>query len=175
MVKGVVKIEHDVFHFPPARRGELSDFYKPHDEVSHEPGGPSLTRQDFAEECDINAIMERYQHTGVLPAGGEPFYYDFTTLPTTMMESMDVMRQATDAFMTLPAKVRREFDNDPAEFVDFASNPDNVEQMREWGLAEPKKALPVPQEPAPAAPSQLPASPAPAPGPASAGPAQSST
>ena len=27
---------------------------------------PSLTKQSFASECDINTIMARYEHTGVL-------------------------------------------------------------------------------------------------------------
>lgn len=168
--KGVVRIESPVFHFPRYADNGLSDHYKPHLAVDHGPGGPSLTRQEFAEECDVNTIMERYEHTGVLPAGGEAFYYDFTSLPTSMMESMDVMRNATEAFMTLPAKVRREFENDAASFVDFASDPENLPQMRTWGLApeapvEPPKAAPaVPMtDLVPVKPS---ASPSPAPAPA---------
>jgi hypothetical protein len=70
-------------------------------------------------------------------AAGEPVYYDFTEMPDTLLGYMQLMEQADNAFMTLPASVRREFDNDAAAFVDFASDPSNLEQMRDWGLAPP--------------------------------------
>jgi len=147
-MRGVVKISSDVFHFPKEPDNGLNNFYVPHRNVSQPPGGPSLTRQEYKEECDINEIMARFETTGVLPAGGESFYYDFTTLPETMMDSMLLMGQATEAFMSLPASVRREFDNDAAQFVDFASDPENLPQMRTWGLApelpkEPVKPPPM--------------------------------
>lgn len=133
--------------------------------------GPSLTRQEFAEECDINTIMARYETTGQLPInnGAEPRYVDFTAFPDDLMGTMSQLSQATDAFMTLPAKVRREFDNDPHMFVDFASDPSNIDQLREWGLAKP---LPEPDfKPIAAAPTAAPGAPigASAPPPASAG------
>lgn len=167
--RGVFKIESEVFHFPVVEnKTGLSDFHKPHAAFDMPSGGPSLARQEFKEECDINEIMARYEATGVLPnVVGEPFYYDFTTVPLTMMDSMDMMRAASDAFMTLPAKVRKEFDNDAAAFVDFASLPENLDQMREWGLA-PKKEAPVA---APAATGAPPAAPVGAPVAAPAQPA----
>lgn len=159
---GVVKIESEVFHFQkPENPSGLSDFYKPRAVVLHPTGGPSVTRQEFAQECDVNEIMERFAATGVLPNVGEPFYYDFTSLPPTMQDAMEVMRKAGDAFMTLNAKVRREFDNDAAQWADFASDPDNLDQMRAWGLAPPAPA----PEPQPAPPAGV-LTPQPSPGPA---------
>ena len=38
------------------------------------------------------------------------------------------------AFDDLPAKVRREFDNDPFKFLEFVEDPENVERMAELGL-----------------------------------------
>lgn len=163
MSRGLHKIESEVFHFPKAEPNGLSDFYKPHAAVDHPAGGSSLTRQDMAEECDINVIMSKYENTGVLPAVvGDPFYADFTSVPMDMQGAMEQLRLAQDAFMTLPARVRREFDNDPAVFVDFASKGENLDTLREWGLAKPK-----PPEP----PSGAPGGPAggPAPAPASPG------
>jgi phage internal scaffolding protein len=106
---------------------------------------PSLTRQEFAEECDINTIMQRYEATGIVSHvnHAEPVFLD-TTLYPGMQGSLDAFREAGRAFNALPAKVRREFDNDPAKFVEFAVDPANVERMREWGLAAPK---PAPVEP----------------------------
>ncbi|AXH74939.1 MAG: internal scaffolding protein [Microviridae sp.] len=104
---------------------------------------PSLTRQEFAEDCDINVIMARYENTGVIShtSPRAPMYIDLTDVPD-FRAAMDMMIDAEKAFMSLPAKVRKEFDNDARSFVDFAQDPENLDQMRSWGLAPP-----APQEP----------------------------
>lgn len=110
------------------------------------PGGPSLTRQEFAEECDINNIMQRYDAyiSDPMRSVREPVYYDFTAMPDSLMGAMEVLHRGEEAFFRLPAVVRKEFDNDPARFVDYAADPSNVKQMREWGLAAPEKLPDVP-------------------------------
>ncbi|QCQ84594.1 internal scaffolding protein [Blackfly microvirus SF02] len=122
---------------------------------------PSLTRQEFKDECDINIFMDRYQKGVIgMPAPREPLYVDLTSAPRDLMEAHDIMMAATRSFMSLPAVVRREFDNDAFKFVDFAANPENVAKMREWGLAEPEKVAQAPVEvrvvPDPAAPAAPP-------------------
>ncbi|UDN67800.1 internal scaffolding protein [robinz microvirus RP_131] len=105
---------------------------------------PSLTRQEFLEECDINSLMKRYDMhvTGgpgnLLPQN--PTYIDFTEIPDNLMDYMQRIDDATKSFMSLPAPIRREFDNSAYAFVDFASDPTNLDQMRSWGLAPPAKA-----------------------------------
>lgn len=102
-------------------------------------GTLSLTRQEFADECDINNIMSKYQQVGVVshinPAA--PLYVDYSDAPD-LVTALNMLRDADDQFMQLPAKVRREFDNDPVKFVEFASNEENIDKMREWGLAPPE-------------------------------------
>lgn len=119
---------------------------------------PSLTRQEFSDECDINVIMAQYEKTGVVShvSQRQPMYIDYTALPLDLAEFMAQMQNAETAFMSLPAKVRKEFDNDPVKFVDFAADPENLDQMREWGLAPPAK---------PEAPEAPPADPTPDPTP----------
>lgn len=140
--------------------------------------GPSLTRQEFAEECDINSIMARYD-THVIGGPGnlphmQPQYADFTMVPATLLEYMTFMDSAEAAFMSLPAQVRKEFDNSPHMFVEFASDPENISQMRTWGLAPPALAEPV-QAPTPApAPAGAPTPPQ-APTAPGAGPTHGST
>ncbi|AXH76017.1 MAG: internal scaffolding protein [Microviridae sp.] len=120
--------------------------------------GPSLTRQEFAEECDINSLMARYD-THVIGGPGnlppaQPIYFDFADAPQTLMEYMQFQKDAEEQFMRLPAVVRKEFDNSALEFVAFATDPGNVDQMVSWGLAAPK---PKPQEAPPAAVASSPA------------------
>jgi len=153
------------FFFDEAKTSEsLRDFYKTSgrrdDLDSFEP---SLTRQEFADECDINTIMARYEAGGVISHvnRAEPVYLDTTDYPG-LQASMDLFREAARSFNALPAKVRREFDNDPQKFVDFAADPENLPRMRDWGLAAPEKAPPEPilvrsVDPAPLAPAPEPA------------------
>lgn len=104
---------------------------------------PGMCRQEFMEECDVNAIMARYEKAGGSwppPMPGEPMYYDFTSVPGNLMDAMQQMYDAEDAFMRLSATVRKEFDNDPLRFVEYAADRANLEQLRKWGLAEPEKA-----------------------------------
>ena len=105
------------------------------------------TKQEFAEECDLNVLMRRYEKTGVLPSGrmSPPRYVDAFDLPS-YQESMQIMADAERAFMALPARIRGEFDNDPEKFVAFAQDENNVEKLREWGLAKPVEAAPEPVE-----------------------------
>jgi phage internal scaffolding protein len=106
---------------------------------------PSLTRQEFADDCDINNLMAKYEKTGVINHfnSGTPQFVDYSALPD-LQNSLTVLADARAAFMQLPAHIRRDFDNDPVEFVNFASDKTNLNQLREWGLAPP-----LPSEPAP--------------------------
>lgn len=126
------------------------------------PGGPSMTRQEFAEECDINAIMRRYETTGVLPANvATPLYVDWSSIPDDLMGALEASREAEAAFMTLPAVVRKQFENNAVAFADFASDPANLDQVRAWGLAPPADPPPAaaPGPPAAAPPGSPPAGP----------------
>lgn len=143
---------------PVAYRLPTHDFYKPHDQCGMSEWPPSLTRQEFAEECDINEIMARYQVTDMSALNapvGPPTYVDFVNMPNNLQDAMEQVFTAEREFMRLPANVRREFDNDPVKFVAFASDHANLDQMRDWGLA------PQPQEAADlgSAPQAPPASP----------------
>nr|AVQ10275.1 minor capsid protein [Gokushovirinae environmental samples] len=107
---------------------------------------PSMTRQEMSDDCDINVIMKRYERTGMLPfnATQPPAYLDLTMTPPDLMTAMNLMNNAESAFMSLPANVRKEFDNDPMRFVEFASDAQNIERMREFGLAPPAPVEPAP-------------------------------
>lgn len=116
----------------------------PHERVRTPVGKVSMTRQEFAADSDINVLMARYEKTGVWPLshpGREPKYLDLSDVPD-FHSAMQLVIEAQEAFMLLPAAARREFDNDAGKFVAFAEDPANLERMREWGLAPPAPEVP---------------------------------
>jgi phage internal scaffolding protein len=108
---------------------------------------PSLTRQEFADECDINKLMAQFEKTGIFPQtnNAQPRYLDVSDVPD-LQEAHRILNEATASFMSLPATVRRDFDNDPIKFISFAENSDNLPKLREWGLAPPPPIDPPPQK-----------------------------
>lgn len=93
-----------------------------------------LTQQSFKDDCDINVIVRRFGVTGQLPQSVRvPSYGDFTAV-TDFHSAMNVIIEAQNAFMEMPAEVRERFRNDPGAFVAFASDPANAEEARKLGL-----------------------------------------
>jgi len=98
--------------------------------------GPSKTQQHFEPETNLNTLMKRYQRTKTLPqTQRQPMYGDFTQLPD-LGEMQRQMISMNDAFMSLPAKIRKEYDNDPAKFIAAAKRGDKEteELFRKTGL-----------------------------------------
>lgn len=107
---------------------------------------PSLTKQSFAEEADINVIVRRFGLTGELPSDVKvPMNGDFTNV-VDFRGAMDLLIQAREAFMTMPADVRSRFGNDPAAFVDFVSDEKNRDEAKKMGLLVPATAPLAPVE-----------------------------
>lgn len=103
-------------------------------------GEPSMTKQSFAEECDINTIVRRFGLTGELPSGVRmPTYADFSNV-VDFHTAMNAIAQAGEAFDAMPAEVRARFDNDPAKFVDFCSDEGNRAEALKLGLLAPLAA-----------------------------------
>lgn len=116
------------------------------DESGLECKDPTRTKQSEAEEADINTIVRRFNLTGQLPTNlRTPQYGDFDGIDS-FQDAMDRVRAATENFMMIPAEIRSKFGNDPGAFVEFASNPDNLPELRKMGLARdiPEAATPVP-------------------------------
>lgn len=98
--------------------------------------GPSLTKQAMRDECDINLIMKRFEKTGVVAhlAKREAYFADVSAVPD-FAAAVDIVRKAEDMFMSLPATIRKEFENDAAKYVEFCSDPANLPRMQELGIA----------------------------------------
>lgn len=109
------------------------------DSVSFETGleclDPTRTQQSQAEEADINTIVRRFGITGKLPDNVRPpTYADFNDV-FDFHSAQNAIIAAKDSFMRMPAAIRARFDNDPGLFVDFCSDPENVDEMVKLGLA----------------------------------------
>lgn len=107
-------------------------------DIGHVNDKPSLTQQQFKDECDINNILKSYQETGTINhINRKPqIFGDFSDVKD-FRESLELIQYATSEFMQLPAKVRARFKNDPAELVEFCNNPNNLEEAISLGLANP--------------------------------------
>lgn len=116
---------------------------------------PSMTKQAFKDECDINNIVRKFEATGILDhvnqAAARGLYQD---LPSglDLQAGLEMIRQAEEAFMALPAAARAEFDNDPVLFVEAFNNPTEAQQERFIALGLAKDTRPPKPPEAPAAP-----------------------
>ena len=128
---------------------------------------PSLTHRSFENECNINKIMAQYQKTGSLAHVNltSPRYGVFDTV-VDYQTSINLVMAAQDAFMQLPAVVRKQFDNDPSQFLKFMDDPSNADEIKRLGLTnkldtptQPTEPPPAPKEETGTTPPEDPASP----------------
>lgn len=125
-----------------------SNYTPDRDRLQLHPVGTSLTQQNFQEECDINNIMRRFAKTGVLAHENTSTarYGNFTGF-TDYHASMNKIIDAQNSFMSVDATIRARFHNDPGEFLEFTTNPENISEMIEMGLAH-RSELPSDNPPA---------------------------
>jgi len=50
-------------------------------------------------------------------------------------------------FEELPSTIRAQFENNPEKFLEFVQNPDNLDKMRELGLAKAPQSPPEASKP----------------------------
>jgi len=106
----------------------------------------TLTQQQFAEECDINNIMQKFGMTGLLPqAPLTASYGDFSGV-NDYHTALNAIIAAEEQFDALPAQLRSRFDNDPAKLIDFMENPDNRSEAEELGLVVQNTVVSTPVE-----------------------------
>lgn len=119
---------------------------------------PSVTQQQFKEECDINTIAKNFGLTGTLPTPVYlPTYGDFTEVED-FQSALHAIQRAEASFMAMPSNVRERFNNNPQKFLDFTSDSRNADELRSLGLFRDAPSPPVPQ---PSVPNPTPVTPAP--------------
>lgn len=120
---------------------------------------PSRTKQSFKDICDINNIVKRARKTNMIDHlnAGVPRFMDVSEV-TDYRSALEAVERGQEHFMGLPADVREAFDNDPATYVDFLTDPDARERLEAIGThvldakKDPEKAT-SPADPEPVEPS----------------------
>jgi phage internal scaffolding protein len=92
---------------------------------------PSLTVQEQKDSTDVNNILKRFQATGLIEhvnsneaQYGEFGQYDYH-------ENATMVARINSSFEELPSSVRAQFNNNPQEWVEHISIPENIEDMKD--------------------------------------------
>lgn len=120
-----------------------SAFNYDRDEVSKECGlscpvddenEPCVVQQNYKDECDINTIVKRFGLTGEMPENLKmPQSGDFTGV-TDFHSAMNIVRQAEEEFLRVPAEIRARFGNDPGALLSFLDDDKNKDEAIKLGI-----------------------------------------
>ncbi|WNK14436.1 MAG: internal scaffolding protein [Microvirus sp.] len=117
---------------------KFSNQYEHHDGPELHDFGPSLTRQEFLEESDINHIINQYETDGInrlTQNGAEPIFGDFSDPALNdYHHAQNLIQGAQNLFEALPARTRERFNNDPASIIAFTQDPANTKEAYDLGL-----------------------------------------
>jgi len=109
---------------------------------------PSLTKQEFAQEADINYIANRALRTGQPPMTGfgipmrasnrKPIYGDFTAHDYHGM--LNTVADIQTKFNMLPARIRSKFRGSPETLMRWLEDEKNYDEAVKLGLLVPDEA-----------------------------------
>jgi phage internal scaffolding protein len=98
----------------------------------------TLAQQHFKDECDINNIVNQFIRTGTQPIPADLSHYGDFSGVNDYHSAMNSIIASEDAFMALPATLRAEFENDPAQLIEFLNNSENYDRAVELGIIAPR-------------------------------------
>lgn len=102
---------------------------------------PSLTMQEFKDECDINKILAGFNNTGILPPSQQldstrvPEFINLADMPSSPQEYFEIYQEAMQSFDSLPISIRERFNHDKMAFIEYVANPQNSDELVRLGLA----------------------------------------
>lgn len=104
--------------------------------ITSDPGTDGRTQQHFKDECDIQRIVNRFRETGQVThlQPTQPQYGYVSS--QGFSEAMFLVTETQQKFDQLPSKVRSHFNNQPAAFLEAASDPSRRDEFVELGLLE---------------------------------------
>lgn len=109
---------------------------------------PSKTQQGPAHDCDINNIAKAFGLSGknafVPPEVFDPQYYADLSEAPDLQTALNLVRDAENQFMRLPAELRRRFNDSPVTLWNFVQDPANAQMAVELGLLKAPPPIVVP-------------------------------
>lgn len=103
---------------------------------------PSLTSQEFKEECNINVLLKKYAVqakllgmplSDVIPQPSAENFGDFTNVEE-FLNSMNRVSQVKGMFDALPSDIRQACGNDPANFLRMCQDEKNFKAFADRGI-----------------------------------------
>lgn len=98
---------------------------------------PSLTQQQFKDECEIESLLKAHNLSQVMGImnnyNQQPLYGDVSEIPDFHV-SQNHLARATEYFEGLPSDVRSRFNNSLSEFLITLNNPGAREALTEMGV-----------------------------------------
>ena len=107
------------------------------------PSEEGMTQPEFLADSDINTIISRYQAVQApLPISDISEYLDYSQVGDyqTAMQSISAIESYFDS---LPATIRRRFNDDPGQLISFMDNPENRSEAETLGLVHKVPAVDV--------------------------------
>lgn len=106
---------------------------------------PSKTEQAHKNDYDINRLIKRATHSGVLATADmirSVYYGDFSEISDNFEAHLRIQR-AQESFLKLPSDVRAYFENDPAKLLKALQDDSegNVSKLVELGIIRPSVNL----------------------------------
>jgi phage internal scaffolding protein len=93
-----------------------------------------FTQQHHKQECDINYIIQKYDTTGLLSHVQtiEARYGDVTG--ADFRRAQDIFLNAQTLFNDLPANIKKRFNQNAGELLEFMEDPENRNEAIQLGL-----------------------------------------
>lgn len=103
--------------------------------------GKSKTQQHFADECNINKMLNRYSQTGLINQNKRtPKFMNLIGVPQ-YLEAQSLVIRAQEQFAGLPAEIRARFGHNPAQLLSFLDNESNRPEAIKLGLIQDPEEL----------------------------------
>jgi len=131
--------------FAPKRE---TDFVSPKIDCQKaiDEGEEIRVEQSHKDEVNINNIVKRAGGMELIAKVNALKDWKFDDVTSNdFQENMNAIIKARDTFADVPSEIRRKFDNDPAKFMDFVRNPENIQAMIDLGLSKAPEEVPIAQ------------------------------
>ena len=112
---------------------------------------PSMTDQSFKKDCDINLVVKRFLKSQGMNnsqflnymATLSPHFDSTQAIVGYAPDYQDHLQSQIDAkemFLSLPSAMRKRFNNNPGQFLNFVFDPSNRAELATMGLLKPEVA-----------------------------------